>query len=508
MKIINTMAAMGLLMLIVLSTAAAKPIYWAPGPMPCPTREGTVAHAITQPDNTEVTLDGVRVVKVRAEQSPAYLVVQDSWSCSTARLIVEACPNLQLRLNQQVGVTGTLTTVDGVRRLTNCTVKGYEKNNAIVYLEINVPANEPLSLLAVYTLTTDNCPDGPAITPTDTPEAEPQYFSTVAAVKLAPDKSRVWLYNKRVVEVGSDAYGGYAVLAADGSNDLIRVYTSTPVTTLDRGWVIEGLLGTLDGARVISTDVGPHASYWLSCPRFTTFDAGAVGWAKAQPDGARIQLPEKIVIAKYPDCLYVAESSKGGIRVNTTRNVAIGRAVNIIATTATVGCERVLIPHSLELSATAPAEPTPVGMTNRSLGGGGWAVNGDGDTNGQVGVEGGIGLSTIGMLVRVWGKVTEVAEDNHSYWIDDGTGLRSSDEGGAHRGVKVSLGAGDEWLPVGSLNVGDFVAVNGVSSCWTGPGGEVNRSVRQLGAFGSRAAPWWLLNKINPVDGLNNGDAK
>ena len=498
-----------LILIVLLSVVAgATPQPWTLGYQGPLDRPGSVQYAVAQPDTTLVTIDCTLITKVRPYQSPAYIVVRDNWDDNLS-LIVEFCPSKDLHLGQTVEVSGEMTTVEGQRRVRVAEVKGYADDKGLnyKYLYVSKPVNEPYGWAGTKVdLSGSGCPASPVVVPTATAEVASEYFSTIAALKIAPDGTRVWIYNKRVVEVGEDQHGSFAILAADGSNDHIRVYTSTRVTTADRAWVVDGLLGTLGGERVVSTDIGPHVDYWLSIPKFSTFDAGSLGWAKAQSDGARVNLAEKIVLARFPECIYIGEpGSMVGIRVITNRNVPIGRVVNLVGSLCSLGCEKCLNPHSLVLSSNPSSEPKPVGLTNRSLGGGGWAVNGDGESNGQSGVDGGIGLNTIGMLVRVWGKVTEVSEDKHSYWIDDGTALLQPDDGSIHRGVKIITGHGDQWLNVGELAVGDFVAINGVSSCWS-DGGGVFRSVRQLGVFGKASAPWWMLNRINPVDGLSGDE--
>lgn len=499
------------ILILICAAAFAKPIPWTPGHDGPLDRPGSIQHAINAADGTPVLIDCTKIVKVRPYQSPAYIVIQDDWDEGLRNLVVEFCPNKDLHLGQTVEVSGEMATVDGQRRVRQASVNGYAKNDEINYLSFSgsKPTNEYFTWAGTkVSLAGSGCPNIPAIVPTNTPEVESEYFSTIAALKIAPDGTRVWIYNKKVINVGTDTYGPYAILAADGSNDHIRVYTSTYVSTADRAWVVDGLLGTLGGERVVSTDIGPHADFWLSIPKFATFDAGSIVWAKGEPDNARVNLAEKIVLARFPDCVYIGEpGSVAGLKVLTTRSVPIGRVVNVVGTMLTSAGERFVTPTSLNLSASPSVEPKPVGLTNRSLGGGGWAVNGDGETNGQSGVEGGIGLNTIGMIVRVWGNVTEIAADKHSYWIDDGTQLSQVDNGSVHSGVKISTGYDDQWIKIDSLQVGDFVAINGVSSCWTEPGGGVYRSVRQLGAFGKAGAPWWLLNRLNPVDGLS-GDQK
>ncbi len=494
-----------LAMLISGAFAQGTGLGWTPSAT-CPTRPGTIEHAKAQADDTDVLLDVVRVTKVRAEQTPAYIVVSEYGACDNNKIIVECCPSTALRVNQQVEVSGKTATVAGQQRIVNATVKGYLNDGNIIYGNISKPIETRYTGTTSDDLAGTGC-SGPNVTPVESDENTAEFVETIADAKLKPDYSRIWLYNKAIMGLGDDEYGHYVVIAADGSNDTLRVYTTNQATMLDRAWLVEGLMGTTNGTRCISTDIGPSASYWLCTPRFLTFDAGALAWAKAQPDGAIVTLPKKIVSARLPDCFYVAEpGGHAGLRVQSTRDVTIGRAVNITATMATVGTERTLINATVNTLATGSTQPMPLGMTGRSLGGGHIAATNHGSSTGQVGVEGGYGLNNIGALVRVWGTVTEIADDEHSYWIDDGSRITYTDGGDTHTGVLVSLGATGHWLPIGDLEVGDHIAINGISTCFAASGGDIQRSVRQIGEFGLKAVPWWQRNEINPINGLNNGE--
>jgi hypothetical protein len=96
---------------------------------------------------------------------------------------------------------------------------------------------------------------------------------------------------------------------------------------------------------------------------------------------------------------------------------------------------------------------TPLGLSNAALGGGDWLY--DSATGaGQRGVWGHKGLNNIGLLVKIWGKVT--AANRGWFYVDDGSGV--SDGTGNH-GVYVD--AQGQSLP----DVGAYVSVTGISSC-------------------------------------------
>jgi hypothetical protein len=79
-------------------------------------------------------------------------------------------------------------------------------------------------------------------------------------------------------------------------------------------------------------------------------------------------------------------------------------------------------------------------------------------------VLGGFGLNNIGLLVRVFGKVTSIGQGY--LYIDDGSNLRDG-TGVEHIGVCVVCD------PTG-YKEGDYLSVTGISSCFT-PGVVVKR---------------------------------
>ncbi|MHB9038461.1 MAG: carboxypeptidase regulatory-like domain-containing protein [Armatimonadota bacterium] len=94
-----------------------------------------------------------------------------------------------------------------------------------------------------------------------------------------------------------------------------------------------------------------------------------------------------------------------------------------------------------------PSLSQPVGLSNKHLGGGNWT----GSTP-RSGVTGGVGLNNIGLLVKVWGKVTFVGSDY--LYIDDGSYLN---DGSGRTGVKVQATG----MSLPSLD--KFVNVSGIS---------------------------------------------
>jgi hypothetical protein len=101
-------------------------------------------------------------------------------------------------------------------------------------------------------------------------------------------------------------------------------------------------------------------------------------------------------------------------------------------------------------------------MTNKALGGGPWQY--DASTGaGQQGIAGACGLNNIGLLVTVWGGITEIDPGSVPTWlkIDDGSGVN----------VKCLLPPGFTISPNWH-----FVGVTGASSCEK-VGNDINRLV-------------------------------
>ena len=126
--------------------------------------------------------------------------------------------------------------------------------------------------------------------------------------------------------------------------------------------------------------------------------------AKAQPIGSRISLSSIEVTKTFGGFFYVEDSSRAsGIRVDSGVTVQTGDRVQIAGVTATEGEEIKIIASSVSpTSGTATIKP--VGMTNKS-------------------VSSSAGLNTVGLLVTVWGRVTQDPVQSSGYiLIDDGTG--------------------------------------------------------------------------------------
>ena len=138
--------------------------------------------------------------------------------------------------------------------------------------------------------------------------------------------------------------------------------------------------------------------------------------------------------------------------------VSEGELISISGVISTSNGERQIVQPNITISFDVASIPMgALGMSNRHLGGSpiGDLANG---------VDKGVGLNNIGLLVRTWGNVTSVvAGTDPRIIIDDGSGV----------GVTVLVGSGTS-LPA----VGSTVTVTGVSTIDQDASGNRNRAIR------------------------------
>jgi|GEM_PF-956347 len=173
---------------------------------------------------------------------------------------------------------------------------------------------------------------------------------------------------------------------------------------------------------------------------------------------------------EIPGRLYVQEPDRSsGILLHYQGSVPSGLqsgdVVELFGTVGQVSGERAILGAQVTKTGTT-AEPRPLAMTNRALGGS------------QMGRQQGVvdqysfprkmadGLNNIGLLVSTWGKVTAVGTD--WFYLDDGTGL---DDGSAYRGVFVHCPT------VVRPGLNRYVRVTGISGCEIQQGSPVPRRV-------------------------------
>lgn len=167
------------------------------------------------------------------------------------------------------------------------------------------------------------------------------------------------------------------------------------------------------------------------------------------------------VTAKFPDCFYIESADRTtGIKVISSAPATEGSRVRVDGTMTTVGSERCIQATNVRRVDDLPV--SPLGFLNKFLGG----IKFGSDPNTQVGVSDGFGLNNIGLLVRTWGKVTQIGTDY--LYIDDGSGLKD----GTLTGTEKNVGVRVICDPAGHKN-GDFLTVTGISSCFETASGRI-----------------------------------
>lgn len=187
--------------------------------------------------------------------------------------------------------------------------------------------------------------------------------------------------------------------------------------------------------------------------------AGTIEDAKVTKDGRPVIL-SGVVTASFEDCFYIEnEDRTSGIRVEPGCGIAVNTRVTVQGTMSTTqDFERVVIGQITSANGTHVVKP--LGMTNKALGGGDWRYDPAAQT-GQRGVFGGSGPNNIGMLVRIYGRLTPC--DDGNFFVDDGSGP-----------VLCRLPKGTEFDPSW-----EFAGVTGISSCRF-DGTHVSRLLRVL----------------------------
>lgn len=161
-----------------------------------------------------------------------------------------------------------------------------------------------------------------------------------------------------------------------------------------------------------------------------------------------------VVSAVFTDYFYIQSPDRTyGIRVNKANSgLAVGSIVNVTGSVTTLDSqERCIVPGAVEQTSNTGLT-APLYMSNKAIGGGPLGL--------QCGVEGGVGLNNIGLLVRTTGKIGAIDTSATPMWfkIDDGSGV----------GVKV-YGS----VPSGASNV----SVTGACSCEKDASGKIQRTI-------------------------------
>lgn len=213
--------------------------------------------------------------------------------------------------------------------------------------------------------------------------------------------------------------------------------------------------------RLVAADPSGNSLDMTIDPAFY-HSSGSISSAKSLPDGTFATLTDKSAVASFSDGFNLGDKQRtNGIRVLCSKPVSVGDSVAVSGMMGTLDGERVLTATS--------ATPTggmlcisPLSMQNIAVGGGPsglqsavsyWRLQRMPDGHAERVLRNAGGPSNVGMLVKIWGTITEIGSDY--FYVHDGSGI---DDGDALiKGIRVQ-GAY-------SGNEGDFVEVTGVSSC-------------------------------------------
>jgi hypothetical protein len=149
--------------------------------------------------------------------------------------------------------------------------------------------------------------------------------------------------------------------------------------------------------------------------------AVSIDAAKDLPNGTIVGLYSKTVTAICDNGFYAQDAPPWpGIRVDCAKptGLAVGSIVDIVGATLVTSADGEKYVTGTAVLGTGTVTPYAVGLTNGSMRGAGRnydAVTG----SGQQGTEGGVGLNSIGMLVRTWGRLSSSGSGTVQSWNFD-----------------------------------------------------------------------------------------
>ncbi|MHB1459602.1 MAG: hypothetical protein ACYC0V_22045, partial [Armatimonadota bacterium] len=272
--------------------------------------------------------------------------------------------------------------------------------------------------------------------------------------------SLVELQCKGITATGTETINGTTYNYLDlienpPATDTIRAYYSGTVAATSRVNRITGQIRHTDpNTPVIDVDTGPGGyDPQILEGSLQTVAQGTIAWAKTFPEGTQVSvlLSGKVASASFPGSgfFFMQEAGIGsGIRVDTSIQTwpQPGQEVSIASyEVSTSSSQRVLTASANDITLGTAGTVAPVGVNNRSLAGGAFNVLTPGAT-------GAFGLNNIGLLVRTWGRTTDV-QSNYLYITDGSDDL----------GVKVDLTQGGGNPISHNLQVGDYAAITGIS---------------------------------------------
>ena len=309
---------------------------------------------------------------------------------------------------------------------------------------------EAASVSAMDTETLPPMPDSPCSS------SPPVYCATIADAKAQPDDTPVELQCKMI---GSVNTGSFEMIEDDFSDTLMAYYTpGIDATPYDRVNKVAGIIRSDANGKYLDVDGDPEVFVGY----VQVLAQGTIAWAKAHPDDYTpfADLTGMVVTRAFPNAgyYYIEEPHRSaGICVidsGGASSLVPGDTVSFPAycyQLTTVDGERAITSGYAQSGAHVDS-PRPLGLNNRAIGGGDFNVL----TSGPAG---GTGLNNIGLLVRVWGKVTAIGDNG--FYVDDGSSLG---DGSGSTGIRVVGPVGYQpYVPM----IGDYLAIVGISGLAT-----------------------------------------
>ena len=249
---------------------------------------------------------------------------------------------------------------------------------------------------------------------------------------------------------------GYPASRTDGT----AVYNGTGTTFVHTGLA--------NGARcyysAFAHDGFPNYSTAANASAAPAADA-SIPVAKGLADGQQRVLRGNLVSAVFPDCFYIEDPvACSGLKV-IGGTAAPGRQVDVAGVMRGQGAERYIdcTGNFIVVIDMDPIAVAPLGIGLR-------AVGGTGLNPYAPGVLDGVGLNNLGLLVTVWGKVTQRDRLLQYFYIDDGSGITDGTQTEVSAGVfEPSIGVRVKADPTAYAK-GSYVIVTGIGSAFTDSG--------------------------------------
>lgn len=465
---------------------------------------GSIAACLAQPDGSTATVTCAQVLW-RGKSGKTFDIKSwtDDGSDPPLTLLVESNDDSLLLVERywSADVTGTLTTINNQRVLLTdpssitiyCGSDG--QPSPIVFpgiadlmtrrtLEeltedgITSSFSVPRSSSMARAMTQDDPPGGGD----NQPQIDPVVCSSIADAKTQDDGTYVRLECLPVLSVqATDHFTASEDPEGDPASETIDVYANQLPTETDRINALQGTVVTWSDEKVICVDRtpdgdDPDSPVWSasvdpvgliqacedeSLPNARTWaDTSSVTITSTDSSGGIVTTSP----GDFPGAFYIEQPlrSSGTRILYSGTSPARGTSVTVTGTIGTSSDGERILDVGTTGSMTVVSStttPTPLMMTNKSLGGSRFNDLTPGITlpaNSEV------GLYNKGLLVKIAGKVTFVDATNKFFYLDDGSNLA---DGTGNIGVRVSWA----WPTMGKAaivppSVGWYVSVTGMSS--------------------------------------------